>query len=110
MNHNVSSDFLAWLWYLFIAYAVISNIVAVLLTIHDKNAARKHQWRVPENTLMMTAALSGCVAMYITMLAVHHKTKHKKFMIGIPVIFVLEAAAAVLFFYIVCSDSTNLLL
>ena len=93
---------MAWYYYLIIAYAVIINIIAVWLTIHDKRAAQKHRWRVPESTLLITAALSGCIVMYITMRCIRHKTKHMKFMVGIPVIFVLElaAAAAIVYFCI----------
>lgn len=76
-----------------ILYLIIINIIAIFVTIHDKNAARKHRWRVPESTLLMIATLSGCIAMYITMHIIRHKTKKPKFMIGIPVIFVLEILA-----------------
>lgn len=78
---------------LLIVYLIIINLIAVIITIHDKNAARKHRWRVPESTLLIVAALSGCAAMYITMRIIRHKTKKPKFMIGIPVIFVLEILA-----------------
>lgn len=77
-----------------IAYLIIINLVAVVITVHDKNAAKKHKWRVPESTLLIVSALSGCVAMYITMRIIHHKTKKPKFMIGIPVIFAAEFLVA----------------
>ncbi len=80
---------------LLVLYIVVANIAAIAVTIHDKKAARKHQRRVPERTLLITAALSGCVSMYITMKIIHHKTKHPKFMLGIPAIFVLEVIASI---------------
>ncbi len=79
--------------WILIAYFVIINILAVYATIHDKKSAIKHKWRVPESTLLILAAMSGCVVMYITMRIIHHKTKKLKFMLGIPVIFVLEVLA-----------------
>lgn len=82
-----------------ISYAVIINLISIIITIHDKNAAKKHKWRVPESTLLAVAALSGCVVMYITMHLIHHKTRRPKFMVGIPVIFILECAAAAAIFY-----------
>ncbi|MBR2177453.1 MAG: DUF1294 domain-containing protein [Clostridia bacterium] len=82
-----------FLYYILAAYMIIINITAIAVTIHDKRAAKRHRWRVSENTLLLIAALSGCVSMYITMRIIHHKTKHPKFMIGIPIIFILEAAA-----------------
>ena len=75
------------------------NVLAIYATVHDKNSARKHKWRVPESTLLILAALSGCVVMYITMHIIHHKTKKPKFMVGIPVIFVLEVLALAAIYY-----------
>ena len=80
---------------LLVLYIVVANIAAIAVTIHDKKAARKHQRRDTERTILITAALSGCVSMYITMKIIHHKTKHPKFMLGIPAIFVLEVIASV---------------
>lgn len=87
-------NFLEWYEYLIIAYAVMINIAAAAVTVRDKKAARTRQWRVPEKTLLLLAALSGCVTMYVTMRIIHHKTRHKVFVIGIPVIFVCEIFAA----------------
>ena len=85
----------SYLYIILPAYIVISNITAIVMTVHDKNAAKHRRRRVPEKTLLITAALSGCISMYITMRIIHHKTLHPKFMVGIPVIFILECAAAI---------------
>lgn len=77
------------------AYFIVASIIAIIMTVKDKRAAKKHRRRVPERVLMLTAAVSGCVAMYVTMKVIHHKTRHLKFMLGIPVIFVLECAAVI---------------
>ena len=76
--------------WILIAYLVVINIIAIYATIHDKRSAIKLKWRVPESTLLLLAAMSGCVVMYITMRIIHHKTKKLKFMLGIPIIFILE--------------------
>lgn len=69
-----------------IYFAAIS-FTAVAVTCYDKYAAKKRpRSRVSEKTLLLISAFGGSVAMYITMLAIRHKTQHKKFMIGIPVI------------------------
>lgn len=86
-------------YYMAAAWLIITNLTAILLTVHDKHAAKKHQWRVPERTLLLVAALSGCVVMYLTMHLIRHKTKKPKFMIGIPVIFFLELAACAAVWY-----------
>ena len=41
--------------------------------------------------LLLLSALGGSLAMYITMLLIRHKTKHIKFMLGIPIIMVFQA-------------------
>ena len=52
--------------YLYI-YLIIINIIAVIVTIHDKHAAVKGNWRVKERTLLLISALGGSPAMYLTM-------------------------------------------
>lgn len=74
------------------AYILIISIVSVVVTIKDKACAKNGKWRVPEKTLFILSALGGSVAMYITMKAIRHKTQHKRFMIGIPLIMVAQAA------------------
>lgn len=76
-------------------YLAAISLLAVILTVHDKRAARQHKWRVRENTLLLIAALGGSVAMLVTMQIIRHKTKHAKFMAGIPVIIVLQAVIAI---------------
>lgn len=76
---------------LVIAYVAIISIVSVAMTIKDKSCAKKGKWRVPEKTLFILSALGGSVAMYITMKTIRHKTQHKRFMIGIPAIMIVQA-------------------
>lgn len=77
-----------------LAYVLIISIVAVCVTVYDKWAAKKRpKERTRESTLLLISALGGSVAMLLTMLAIRHKTKHIKFMLGIPLILVLQIAA-----------------
>lgn len=73
-------------------YLLLISAVSAATTVADKIAAKRHVWRIPERTLFLFSILGGSVAMYLTMLAFRHKTKHKRFMVGIPVIFVIQAA------------------
>lgn len=73
-------------------YLTVINLIAIIITVYDKIMAINHKWRVRESTLLFVAALGGSVAMYITMLLIRHKTRHIKFMLGIPVIFILQCA------------------
>ena len=77
------------LTYLVIYWCVIS-LVSIFVTISDKVKAKRKAWRVPEATLLLLSALGGSVAMYLTMLLIRHKTKHIKFMLGIPLILVCQ--------------------
>ncbi|MCL2370964.1 MAG: DUF1294 domain-containing protein [Firmicutes bacterium] len=76
-------------------WLVLISLVAVFFTRKDKSAAGKGNWRVKESTLLIISALGGSVAMLLTMHAIRHKTKHKKFMWGIPAIIFLQIVVAV---------------
>lgn len=98
MNDQIFKNILPILPYVYLA---VISLIAVVVTCYDKVAAKKlPKHRTPEATLLFISALGGSVAMYFTMQLIRHKTKHKKFMIGIPVIFVLQVAAiaAVIYF------------
>ncbi len=66
-------------------YWAIIGVASSYLTIKDKKAAHKHQWRVPESVLMFFGLIGGAEAMLFTMKKIRHKTKHIKFMLGLPV-------------------------
>ena len=76
--------------YLLFFYLIIINILALVFTVSDKLRAIKHKRRISEFTLMTFAALGGSVTMLITMLIIRHKTRHLKFMLGIPVIILIQ--------------------
>lgn len=76
-----------------ICYVVIVSIFAVIITAKDKIRAIKGGRRTPEATLLLLAALGGSLMMLVMMMLIRHKTKHKKFMIGIPIIIVLQVMA-----------------
>ena len=56
----------------------------------DKYKAKKHRYRTRERTLLLIAALGGSIGSYLGMKYFHHKTLHKKFTIGIPLIFFIQ--------------------
>ncbi len=85
--------------YIIIIYWLVISAAAVYLTVKDKAAAKAGKWRVPEATLMLVGLFGGAEAMYATMKKIRHKTKHKKFMIGLPAEIILHVLiiAAVVF-------------
>ncbi len=81
-------------------YAAVISLVTAVVTIYDKIAAKKGAWRIPEKTLLLLALVGGAAAELAVMLMIRHKTRHKKFMVGLPAILVVHVAiiTAVIFF------------
>ena len=86
---------------IFLAYIAVISIISIVVCIYDKKISKKNrvELRTPEKTLLILSALGGSIAMFITMLIIRHKTKHFKFMVGIPVIMVIQAVAVFLLFH-----------
>lgn len=77
-------------------YLLCISLVSIIVCIYDKFASKhatKHRTR--EATLLLLSALGGSVAMFLTMQLIRHKTKHVKFMLGIPLIIVAQVVIAV---------------
>lgn len=84
-----------------LAYIALISLISIIVCIYDKKISKKNrvELRTPEKTLLILSALGGSVAMFITMLLIRHKTKHVKFMLGIPLIILVQAAAVFALFY-----------
>ena len=79
-----------------IYYLLGINLLTFFVYGIDKWKAKRDKWRVPEATLLMLAALGGSVGALLGMFVFHHKTKHKKFLIGVPLILLAQLALAYL--------------
>ena len=76
---------LPYLWFCSI------SLLAILITIYDKIAAKKLPGkRTPEKFLLLIAGLGGALAMYATMQLIRHKTQHTRFMLGLPLIIAVQ--------------------
>ena len=73
-------------------YTGIMSVISVVVCCHDKlmSKTRLVSLRTPETKLLILSALGGSAAMFLCMLVIRHKTKHKRFMIGIPLIILLH--------------------
>lgn len=80
-------------------YLLIVNVLAFLLMLIDKEKAKKRKWRIPEATLMGFAAIGGSLGILMGMNTFRHKTLHRKFTLGVPVILVAQVVAAVILVY-----------
>ncbi len=72
------------------------TLIAFALMGLDKWKARHESWRIPEKTLFLSAVLGGSAGAMLGMYLFRHKTRHRRFVIGMPVIFLLQLAAALL--------------
>ena len=81
-------------------WLIVISAISVIVCVYDKIISKKDrvELRIPEKVLLILSALGGSLAMYITMQIIHHKTKHKKFMIGIPVIMIVQIILIILYF------------
>lgn len=73
-------------------YFLIVNLLGACVTAADKRAAKRGKWRVRESTLFFLSVIGGCPGVYLTMRLIGHKTLHKRFMWGLPAIFLIQAA------------------
>ena len=73
-------------------YLLAVNIATFFLYGIDKYKAKKNQWRISEDTLLTMASIGGSIGAWAGMRLWHHKTMHKKFKYGIPLIIILQVA------------------
>ena len=76
-------------------YLLAVNSLTFLLYGIDKYKAKKGRWRISEATLLTMAAIGGSIGAWAGMRTWHHKTTHKKFKYGIPVIIIMQIALVV---------------
>ena len=82
-----------------IIYGLLAlNLITFITYGIDKRKAKKSHWRISETSLLLLALCGGSVGAWLGLKVWRHKTQHKKFYIGIPVIMVVQAT---LFFLII---------
>lgn len=78
-------------------YLLIINISGFLIMFIDKSRAIHKEWRISEKSLLFIAAIGGSIGMYAGMHIFRHKTKHLKFTLGVPLIFIIQIITALYF-------------
>lgn len=79
-----------------VVYLLIINAIGFILMLVDKIKARKNLWRIPESTLFLAAVIGGSVGSLLGMYTFRHKTKHFKFILGMPLILAVQIILAIL--------------
>ena len=78
-----------------LGYLLAVNIATFFLYGIDKYKAKRGLWRISEATLLLMAVVGGSIGAWTGMRLWHHKTMHKKFKYGIPIIIILQVVLAV---------------
>ena len=73
-----------------IYYLIFINVVGILSMYLDKYFAKKNMYRISEKNLFIIATLGGSIGSIIGMYKFRHKTKHKQFTIGLPLILFIQ--------------------
>lgn len=80
----------------YISYFFVAlNVVTFFVYGIDKLKARRHKWRIPESTLLLLAVVGGSIGALLGMKLWHHKTQHKKFKYGLPLILLVQVVLIV---------------
>lgn len=81
-----------YILYAILIYLLVINLAGFLSMMLDKQKAKKDKWRIPERTLFLFAILGGSIGSILGMRVFRHKTKHWYFVVGMPLILVLQIA------------------
>jgi len=81
-----------------LTYLFIINLLGFFIMLMDKQRAIHREWRIPEKTLLGISVFGGAIGMLFGMSCFRHKTKHKKFTIGIPFILLMQIFLIILYF------------
>ena len=80
-----------------IYYLLVINAATFIIYGIDKYKAKKAKWRISEATLLTMAAVGGSIGAWLGMKAWHHKTLHRKFKYGVPIIRLIQIALMIYF-------------
>ncbi|WP_432406514.1 DUF1294 domain-containing protein [Wukongibacter sp. M2B1] len=85
----------------FILYILIINLFGFSIMLIDKYKAKKNKWRIKEQNFFITAAIGGAIGVLLGMTMVRHKTQHKSFYIGIPMLYLLNKIIICILIYFI---------
>ena len=71
-------------------YLIAINVITFFLYGIDKMKAQRSKWRIPEAVLLGLAVIGGTIGALFGMRVWNHKTKHKIFKYGLPLLLLLQ--------------------
>lgn len=77
-------------------YVMLINFIAFVVYGIDKWKAVHHKYRVSEKTLIGLAVIGGSIGAFFGMQVFRHKTKHLKFVVGVPAIFLIQVITVII--------------
>lgn len=83
---------------IFIIYLIIQTVFSFILSAIDKNAAIHQRHRISEKMLWIFAFLGGSIGLYLSMRIFRHKTRHRIFMIGVPLLIIIQTTLLIFVF------------
>ena len=87
-------------------YVFFTNLLLFILMGLDKRKAKLNHWRISEKTLFSLALMGGSIGGILGMYTFRHKTKHLKFTLGFPIIFLFQLIF--IFLFLNCNFSIKL--
>lgn len=82
-----------------VLYMVVMNFLGFALMGVDKSKARRGTWRIPEKVLFGCSLLGGSIGTWAGMYVFRHKTKHWYFVVGMPLILIIQILLIIQIYY-----------
>ena len=98
MATNITEFFLSPMGILTL-FLVIMNLLALAVFGVDKWRAKHDRRRVPERTLWLLAVLGGALGALIGMQVFRHKTQHRSFRWGVPILLIAQIILLIILIY-----------
>ena len=87
---NIAGGLIELLGVWFYAALAVMNVITFIAYAADKAKAKRGAWRTPEAVLITLSFLFGSVGALLGMYLLRHKTKHIKFVLLVPLSFILH--------------------
>ena len=78
-----------------LTYILLVNLLGFYAMYNDKLRAKKRAFRIPEATLFAIAIMGGNLGCIAGMYTFRHKTRHLRFVYGLPLILILQIVAMI---------------